>query len=338
MIINVYILRFNYISMAKVFFCKDIDGVLKADFSRLGKKVAIKVHFGERGCTTFLNPVIVRKVFDKIKSLGKDATLVECNVLYKGSRTNATDHIKTAREHGFDMPIDILDGECGDEFVDVKGCKIGKGISKYDSLVVVSHFKGHMMAGFGGAIKNVGMGLGSRAGKLFMHSTLKPFISEKCTGCGTCVRNCNANAIEIINGKARIDSVKCEGCAMCIAVCEYGAASVPWQGGTSERLQKNIADYTSAVLSLFPGKVFFVNVLEKITEECDCMGTAQTPVMDDVGIVFSDDIVAVDKASLDLANKYSGGQFNKINAIDKDKQIEFAEGLGLGSSKYELVE
>lgn len=124
---------------------------------------------------------------------------------------------------------------------------------------------------------------------------------------------------------------------MCISVCESGAASVPWGGGTPERLQKKIAEYSSAILSRFPGAIF-INVLEKITPQCDCMGISQKPMMEDVGILFSDDIVAIDRASLNVANKFSDGQFAKINSIDKDKQIDFAAELGIGNVSYELVE
>jgi uncharacterized protein len=323
----------------KVFFSKDIEKILeKIDFSKLGKRVAIKVHFGEKGCITYISPALVKKVYERIKSLGKEATLVECNVLYKGSRTNRADHLKTARDHGFDLPMDILDGEFGKDFVEINGCKIGKGIEKYDSLLVLSHFKGHSHAGFGGALKNLGMGLGSRAGKLDMHSAIRPSVTrEKCVGCGVCVKNCNAEAIFLEVGKAKIDQEKCEGCAMCISVCENKAVAVPWGGGTPERLQKKIAEYAGAISSRFPG-VIFINVLQNITPQCDCMGTAQKPMMKDVGIVFSDDIVAIDRASLDLANKLSNGQFAKINSIDKDKQIQSAAGLKLGSVDYEMVE
>lgn len=325
--------------MAAVYFSKSIEKIIQQiDFSKLGNKVAIKISFGEKGCTTYIDPELVRKVYAKIKSLGKEATLVECNVLYRGSRTNSTDHIKTAREHGFTgMDIDILDGENGEEFVELKGCKIGKGIKKYNSLVVVSHFKGHMGAGFGGALKNVGMGLGSRAGKLDMHSKVQPFISDGCVACGKCIKHCNANAIAIINGKAKIDEKKCVGCAMCIAFCPQKAVEVPWQGRTSAELQKRIAEYARGVLSIFPEAVF-INVLENITVNCDCMGFKQKPMMEDVGILFSRDIVAIDQASLDLANRFSANKFKAVNDIDKNKQVELAEKLGLGQRKYDLIE
>ncbi len=327
--------------MAKAYLSKDIEKILeKIDCSKLGKKVALKVHFGERGCKTYINPSLVKKVYDKLKSLGKEPSLVECNVLYRGSRTNSTDHIKTAKENGFDFAaIDILDGEKGSEFELIEGCKIGKGLKKYDSLIVLSHFKGHEAAGFGGAIKNIGMGLGSRAGKLYMHSNIHPQISEKCIGCGECVKHCDVNAIKLENNKAKIDRTKCIGCAMCIAVCPNHAANIPWASQTHQDLQKKIALSAKAVLSLFPkNKPIFINVLEKITKECDCWGIIQEPIMPDIGIIMSDDIVTADKASLDLANKLSDGKFNEINKTNKSGQISIAEELGLGSSKYDLVE
>lgn len=326
--------------MTNVYFSKKIETILEnIDYSKLGNKVAIKVHFGEKGCNTYISPELVRKIYQKIEILGKKATLIECNVLYKGSRTNCTDHLKTAKSHGFtDMNIDILDGEKGEEFVEINGCKIGAGIKKYDSLIVLSHFKGHGMAGFGGAIKNVGMGLGSRAGKLHMHSQVLPqIISDECVGCGICAKNCNANAIDITDKKAIIDYEKCEGCAMCIAVCPHGAAAVPWNSGTNDYLQEMIAKYTGAVLSLFPNPIF-INILEKITKQCDCMGCKQIPMMNDIGIVYSTNIVAIDKASLDLANKFSNGKFNNINNVKKENQFKFAQKLGLGEEKYNLVE
>jgi len=323
--------------MTEVFFSKHIDSILEQiDYSRLGKKVAIKLHFGEKGCNTYIDPKLVRRLYDKLVSLGKEVSLVECNVLYKGSRTDSTSHIATARSHGFDMPIDILDGEKGKEFIEVDGCKLGKGLEKYDSLVVLTHFKGHMMAGFGGSLKNIGMGLGSRAGKLAMHANVKPDINAKCIGCGTCIANCDVKAIKLINGKAKIDPSICIGCAMCIAVCPVGAASVPWGSETPQDLQQKISVYATAVLKLFPDAIF-INVLQNITTECDCMGIHQEPMMPDIGILYSTDIVAIDKAGLDLCDKYSGGKFRKVNTIDKDKQVEFAEKSGIGESNYELV-
>ena len=332
-------LIFNLKPMANVNFSPDIDKIIdNLDYSKLGNNVAIKVHFGEKGCTTYIDPNIAKKLYQKIESLGKKATLVECNVLYKGSRTNRTDHIQTALDHGFtEMNIDILDGEKGDEFIEINGCKLGAGLKKYNSLIVLSHFKGHQAAGFGAAIKNVGMGLGSRAGKLHMHSQVKPYIDQDlCIGCGVCAHNCDADAIKIVNQKAQIDHKKCIGCAMCISVCPHNAASIPWESGTDDYLQKMIAQYTAAVLTLFP-QAIFINVLKNITELCDCCGLDQKLFMDDIGILSSTDIVAIDQAGLDLANQFSNNQFSQINSINKDNQLKFAKDSNLGDSNYQLT-
>lgn len=325
--------------MHKVRFSKNFDKILEQiDLSALGQKVAVKVHFGEKGCRTYMDPRLVKKVYDKIVSSGRAASLVECNVLYKGSRVNSREHIKTAREHGFkNMDIEILDGEDGGEFTDLDGCKIGKGLENYDSMVVISHFKGHMGTGFGGAIKNVGMGLGSRAGKLDMHAVTKPIIlEEKCTACGICARNCGVDAITIEGKTAKIDESACVGCAMCIAVCPRGAAEVPWQGRTNEELQKRVAEYAQAVIKHYP-KTLFLNLLTDITADCDCIGVEQKPIMDDVGFTYAGDIAAIDRASLDLANEYSNGKFSRINQIDMLKQFSSAEESGLGSGAYTLL-
>jgi uncharacterized protein len=329
--------------MEEIFLSKRIEKILEEmDFSALGKKVAIKIHFGEQGCETYVNPKVVKKVYDKIISLGKNASLVECNVLYRGSRTNRKDHLETAREHGFGFAeIDILDGERGEEFLeaDYKGgkAKLGKGLEKYDSMVVITHFKGHMMAGFGGALKNIGMGLGSRAGKLFMHSGIAPSINRnKCTACKTCIQNCNASAISIFEGKALIDKEKCEGCAMCIAVCPQDAVKIPWNGATRQQLQERIVDYAKAVINLFKNKIIYINVLENITEDCDCMGVNQKPICEDIGILAGTDIVAIDEASLDLTNKQSSNRFTEITGAD-ETQLNYAAQKGLGEKKYKII-
>ncbi len=325
--------------MNNVLHAQSIEPILdNLDFSKLGNNVAIKVHFGEKGCTTYVNSELVRKVYDKIVSLGKSATLVECNVLYRGSRTNSTDHIKTAKSHGFDMPIEILDGEHGQDTVTINGCKIGAGIKKYDSLVVISHFKGHVAAGFGAAIKNVGMGLGSRAGKLDMHAGISPVVNSKCIACCKCINACDVKAIILTKDKkALIDPNVCVGCAMCVAVCPNGSIDIPWGKRSSVELQKRTSEYAKAVLTLFPNPIY-INVLENITKDCDCFSIVQKPIMENVGILASTNIVAIDKASLDLANKHSDNKFSKVNHIDKESQITEAEELGLGSSKYVLKE
>ena len=332
--------------MSKVYFSEKLDILLdRIDFSKLGNNVAIKVHFGEKKCTTYIRSELVREVFDKLISLGKKATLVECNVLYKGSRTNSREHIQTAKVHGFDFaPIDILDGEMGDKFieVEVKGglinpVKIGEGLKKYDSMIVLTHFKGHSSAGYGGAFKNIGMGLASREGKFKMHSHVKPsVIRSRCIGCRVCAENCNYNAVKLIESKAKIDSKKCVGCAMCISVCNQKAVKVPWQSTTSENLQKHIINFAEGILKVIPNTMF-INFLNNITSDCDCMNYKQTPIIEDIGVLCSEDIVSIDKVSLDIVNKNSGGKFDKINRIDKSVQVNYAVERRLGEENYKLV-
>ncbi len=341
----------KYRKNSKVYFSRDFDELMRKleegnEFNQLKDNVGIKLHFGEEGCVTYLNPDIAKKVYKKILSLGKKATLIECNVLYKGSRTTREDHINTARKHGFGFaPIDILDGEKGEASIEipvedglVSSAKVGKGITKYDSLLVLSHFKGHIAAGFGGAFKNLGMGLGSRAGKLHMHSDISPYINkEKCTACMNCIINCNVNAISLVNGKAEINSEKCIGCAMCIAVCPQKAVRIPWEGSTNEELQKKIIDYSHALIDYFQGRLLYITVLQNITEDCDCMGKKQQPITEDIGFLASRDPVAVEQASLDLVEKEMKGGFNKINDADNSVQVNYAAQKGLGSKDYYLV-
>ncbi|MDP2947789.1 MAG: DUF362 domain-containing protein, partial [Nanoarchaeota archaeon] len=252
-------------------------------------------------------------------------------------RMKASSHVKLAREHGFTaMDIDILDDENGDEYVEIDGCKIGQGIEKYDSLIILTHFKGHGLAGFGGALKNVGMGLGSRAGKLFMHSDISPSINNNCIGCGLCAQHCSAKAICLNEGKAVIDSSKCIGCAMCIAVCSNKAVDIPWDGSTPEKLQRKTINYANAVVNkIGREKIIYINVLKNITKNCDCMAINEKSIMEDIGIIAGYNIVAIEKASLDLARKNCDA-FDKMNDVDKDFPVNYAESIRLGTKDYEI--
>ena len=329
-----------------VYFSEKIEPLLeKIDENKLEGKVGLKVHFGERGNETYLDPKIAKSVYKKIESLGYEVNLVECNVLYKGSRTNKEDHIETAKDHGFDFGmIDILDGEDGSDDLTlpvqdgiVDEAKVGEGLKKYDSLVVLSHFKGHAATGFGGAFKNLGMGLGSRAGKLHMHSDVSPSIKkENCTKCGVCIENCDVDAIKMTDQGAEITD-KCIGCAMCIAVCEFSAVRIPWGGSTNENLQKKIIDYSHAIINYLDDNLTYINVLENITKDCDCMGKAMNPITEDIGILLSQDPVAIDTASLDLTNKQSDGKFDEINSTDNYYKINYAVRKELGDKKYKLI-
>lgn len=321
--------------MSTVLFSKKIDRLLdKIDFSQLKGKVAIKTHFGEEGCTTFIPPGIVRKVWKKCSEHASEAHLVDCNVLYRGSRTTRSEHVRTAEKHGFGFaPIRILDGEKGQNSISVKSCELGAGLEDYDSLVVLTHFKGHALTGLGGAIKNVGMGLGSRAGKLEMHSDISPSVNEsECIACGACAEECPASAISV-DGSATINSTKCIGCAMCIEVCPEGAVKIPWSGSPPKKVQEKICDYAKAALSLFD-EALFINALVNVTKDCDCMSKEQEPLIEDVGYLYSEDIVKVDAASKELVRKKG---FIKQRCERFQHMLDYAEKTGLGEKKNTIL-
>lgn len=312
-----------------------------SDFFDLKDRVAIKVHFGERGSDTYLSPVLVKAIYKNLKEKVKRADLVDCSVLYKSERSFASSHKKLAKDHGFEFaPISILDGEKGNEEIKVKvsqkhfqEVKLGAGIKDFNALLVISHFKGHASTGFGGAIKNVGMGLASKAGKLAMHEAFEIVINPNtCKACGICQRECPARAIFIENEKAKIDYQKCLNCGQCISVCPFEAVEISWEGNSSKDLQERMVEYTLGAQK--EKKTFFVNVLLNITSGCDCVRMVQTPIMPDIGILASFDIVAIDQASLDLAGKE---RFERIE-VEPAIQIDYAQKLGLGEKDYELVE
>jgi len=320
--------------------------LFKAINPHFSGKTGIKVHFGERGNETFLNPKYVHEIYNEAKKIEPDIALVESNVLYRGSRTNRKDHLATAKEHGFDFaPIVICDGEFGEDNwvipVNLKHFKevyIGKELKGFKNLIVISHFKGHGANGFGGTLKNIGMGLGSRAGKMAMHSAFKLIVDpDKCLGCGVCASKCGADAIEIKDGKAIIDFQKCVRCAGCIANCPQGAVTIPWGSQSSEDLQERIVEYCFGILQELKG-IFYINVIENITAKCDCVGEKMKKIAPDIGIVGSTDPVAIDQASYDLLkDKVGEDVFKKIHNIDSTRQLSYAEKLGLGNTKYELI-
>lgn len=301
------------------------------------KNVPMKVHFGEKGNKTFVPSSCYQGVIDYLSENEINSSFIETNVLYRGSRTTAESHKKLAAEHGFtQLPVIIADGEYGDDFIEVEinktyydKCKIGKAYADYNQFIVMSHFKGHGAAGFGGAMKQLSMGFGSRGGKMAQHSGINPVVDQdKCIVCGKCVEKCNYDAIDMPD-KAYIDHNRCVGCAGCIAVCPVGAIQNDWAG---EDFKKKVAEYAYAAQK--DKNNIYISFLINVTEECDCIGENMPLVADDIGVFISTDPVAIDSACLDLLQKEKGQKL-----FDEGREtIEHAVEIGLGSSDYNLIE
>ena len=325
---------------------------------------AIKLHFGEKGNSAFIRPNFIRAIVDRVEGLGATPFLTDANTLYAGTRGNSVSHLHTAVLNGFaysvvKAPIIIADGIRGASFKTVKidqehikTAFIAKDIVEADALISVAHFKGHELSGFGGTIKNLGMGCASRKGKMAQHSDLSPKVKKKkCVGCGDCVRHCAGKAIFVKEEKASIDPKKCVGCGECILICPNGAIDVSWNADIP-LFQKKMAEYTLAVLWGKEKKSFFLNFLTDISPACDCYGHSDAPIVHDVGILASKDPVAIDQASVDLVNqqtattqsclkeglKSGDDKFRAVYPkIDWAIQLDHGEHIGLGSRKYELI-
>jgi uncharacterized Fe-S center protein len=340
-------------------------GIERIDFK--GKYVAVKIHFGEPGNLAFLRPNFAKTVADRIKTLGGIPFLTDCNTLYVGRRNNALVHLDAAAENGY-YPLStgcqniIADGLKGtdDMEVPIEGgiyCKtalIGRAIMDADIIVSLNHFKGHEIAGFGGAIKNIGMGSGSRAGKMNMHSSGKPQVNQDtCVGCRVCSQYCAQNAITFVDkiqeGKAFINQDKCVGCGRCIGTCNFHAISpTDWNG--SQDVNCKMVEYCKAVLAGRPN--FHISVVNQVSPCCDCHSENDAAVIPDIGIFASFDPIALDKACIEAVNAAPEistsilserehehqDHFTDIHPdTDWRSQISHAEKIGLGTGNYELV-
>lgn len=338
----------------------------KAGFGKLGlerKYVAVKIHFGERGNLAFLRPNFARTVVDKIKEAGGKPFLTDCNTLYVGSRKDALEHLETAMLNGFvpevvGCPVIIGDGLKGTDEVAVpvkggeilKEALIGRAVMDADVVVTLNHFKGHEMMGMGGAIKNLGMGCGSRAGKKVMHcDSIVEVNSERCVGCGACARTCAHGAPVIDKRKCHISENVCVGCGRCIGVCPTDAIAPIWSDKAG-LLDLKTAEYALAVVQDRPN--FHVNFVMDVSPFCDCHPESDAAIVPDVGIFASFDPVAVDQACADavlaqpvIENSYLGkskvkgrDHFGCVSpSTDWTKQLAHAEKIGMGSRKYKLV-
>jgi uncharacterized Fe-S center protein len=332
-------------------FSSFLDKVDPFAFIDKADTVAIKTHFGEDGNTGHIKPPYLKIVADKVLAREAKPFITDSNALYRGRRTFTKDHLKLAEEHGFTKAatgadIIIAEGLNGKDIASVpinmkfiKTAKIASFYIKADCIVAVSHFKGHLISGFGGAIKNIGMGCASREGKLQQHSNMSPFVDEKaCVGCGACAAICPVSAISLNNKLAHIDSNKCIGCSECIATCPSGAMSIAWNSGV-EDVQEKMAEYALGVLKNKKKRSLFINFALRISQECDCWSKDFPRISPDVGILLSLDPVAVDTASFHIVNKVCGKDvFNEAHPeIDGTKQLKHAEMIGLGSMEYELI-
>lgn len=331
------------------------------------KYAAIKIHFGEYGNLAFLRPNYARVVADYVKELGGKPFLTDCNTLYVGSRKNALDHLETAYVNGFspyqtgchviigdglkgtDETLVPIDGEY------VKEAKIGHAIMDADVFISLTHFKGHEMAGFGGTLKNIGMGCGSRAGKMEQHCEGKPSVDQsQCVGCGACSRICAHGAPVIENGKARIDHDKCVGCGRCLAVCPKDAIAADFADSVA-MLNYKMAEYSLAVCKDRP--CFHVSLICDVSPNCDCHAENDIPIIPNVGMLASFDPVALDQACADLCNQMQpvegsvlGENIKKHGSEEHEHDhfhmthpdtewkscIAHAVKIGLGTDQYEL--
>jgi uncharacterized protein len=322
---------------------------------------AVKLHFGEEGNDSFIKPIFIRPVVEKIiENMGKPF-LTDTNTLYFGSRHDSVQHLKTAIKHGFDYavvgaPLIIADGLLGENWKEVQinlkhfnQVKIAGDIIESDSMMVISHFKGHAMSGFGGAVKNLAMGCAAVPGKIEQHECTKPLISDSCDACGVCVGECPVYAMYLQDKKSQIDYDMCIGCNNCLEMCPNSAIKIDWD--KMPLFMERMAEYAYGAVENKKGKVGYINFLTDITPDCDCVPWSDAPLIPDVGILASNDPVALDHASYNLVNEQEGFKdsllHNNYQEDDKFKgvwkkvdgiiQLKYADKIGLGSMDYELM-
>lgn len=341
------------------------------DIDMDGKFVAVKMHFGELGNLSFLRPNYARAVVDVVKEFGGVPFLTDCNTLYPGSRKNAIEHLYCAWENGFTpmtvgCPIIIGDGLKGTDDIEVPveggeyidKAKIGRAVMDADIFISLSHFKGHETTGFGGAIKNIGMGCGSRAGKKAQHMNGQPEIDhELCRGCRACLRECANDGLSFDEStrKMSINTQNCVGCGRCIGACNFDAIAFANYAATKD-LNCRMAEYTKAVIQNRPN--FHVSLIVDVSPNCDCHAENDAPILPNIGMFASFDPLALDQACVDaclaatpLPNSQLAENMKKADFVDHHDHfrnstpesewrscLDHAEKIGLGSRSYELIE
>ncbi|MGM0378388.1 MAG: DUF362 domain-containing protein [Bacillota bacterium] len=312
--------------------------------------IAIKLHFGEEGKDTFIRPILVRPIVDKLKDLKTLPFLTDTNTLYTGPRKKGPSHLEIAHKHGFtpivtNAPVVIADGINGKNYTDIKvdlkhfnKCHIAGEIVNSDSMVVLSHYKGHEMAGFGGAIKNLAMGCAPPIGKGDQHSTNQTVNEEDCIGCKQCIESCAFSAIKMINEKANINREKCVGCGECMTVCPTDAIYLDWKTELTE-FNERMVEYAYA--SVKNKENLYINFLVDITPNCDCVPWSDKPLVKDIGILASTDPVAIDQASFDLVSGESEEGKNVFKSVHPNTvgeiQLNYGQKIGLGEKIYDLI-
>jgi uncharacterized protein len=314
-------------------------------------RVAIKTHFGERGGHAYIRTPFIGEIVNKVKEYGGMPFVTDTNTLYFHKRHNAIDHLETAAINGFTpgtlgAPIIIADGLIGkdQEIIKIKGnhfkeIYIAGAIYHADFIIAAAHFTGHPMGCFGGAIKNLAMGCSSIKGKFMQHSEYLPKVREDlCKLCNICIENCGYDAIKKGKNSIYFIGEKCVGCGECIGVCKYGAIS-PKYPNEAKKLQEKMVEYAMGIKNQKKGRIVYINFLIDISPGCDCCSFSNAPIVPDLGILLSDDPVAIDKASVELVNnQYSIDRFKEIyKDIDWNWQLDYGSKMGIGNAEYEII-